>query len=97
MNKIRSLSSLATAALLVTSTAQAASLVGLTTDNRLTTFDSSNPAALSPFVTISGVTSGARIVGIDTRPSDNMIYGVGTDNILYRIDATTGAATSSRC
>jgi hypothetical protein len=81
------------AAVLLTPAAQAATLVGLTTDNRLTTFDSSTPSALSPFTTISGVTAGARIVGIDTRPSDNMIYGVGTDNILYRINPASGVAT----
>lgn len=48
---------------------------------------------MSPFVDITGVTSGARIVGIDTRPSDNSIYSVATDNKLYRIDPCTGNAS----
>jgi hypothetical protein len=93
MQKIHLLSAFGTALLLAATAAHAVSLVGLTTDNRLTSFDSSNPSALSPFLTISGVTPGARIVGIDTRPSDNMIYGVGTDNKVYRIDPTSGVAT----
>jgi hypothetical protein len=73
--------------------AQAVSLIGLTTDNRLTTFDSASPAMTTPYVAISGVSAGARIVGIDARPKDNLLYGVGTDNRLYTIDPVSGAAT----
>ncbi|HQT30076.1 MAG TPA: DUF4394 domain-containing protein [Thiobacillus sp.] len=78
---------------LAAGSAQAVSLVGLTTDNRLTVFDSTTPAMTSPYLAITGVTAGARIVGIDTRPGDNQIYGVGTDNLLYTLDAATGVAT----
>lgn len=79
--------------LFAASGAQAVSLVAVTTDNRLTLFDSASPSMLSPFVAITGVTAGARIVGIDTRPGDNQVYGVGTDNTLYTIDISTGAAS----
>lgn len=81
------------ASFFVTGGAQAVSLVAVTTDNRLTQFDSATPSMLSPFVAITGVTAGARIVGIDTRPGDNQVYGVGTDNMLYTIDIATGAAS----
>lgn len=95
MKKTRLLLSLGTVAVLGLNAlpGHAVSLVGLTTDNRLTTFDSASPATMSPFLNITGVTAGARIVGIDTRPSDNSIYGVATDNKLYRIDPTTGNAS----
>ena len=81
------------AGLFAASGAQAVSLVAVTTDNRLTKFDSATPSMLSPFVAITGVTAGARIVGIDTRPGDNKVYGVGTDNKLYTIDTLTGSAS----
>ena len=80
------------ALVLATGLSHAVSFVGLTTDNRLTTFDSANPAALSSFLDISGVAANERIIGIDTRPSDNQVYGVSTQNRLYRIDPTSGNA-----
>ena len=93
LHKTTVLAAALAAGFLATSGAQAVSLVAVTTDNRLTTFDSATPSMLSPFVTITGVTAGARIVGIDTRPGDNKIYGVGTDNKLYTLDAATGMAS----
>jgi hypothetical protein len=78
---------------LAAGSASAVSIVGITTDNRITIFDSATPSMTSPYVTVTGVTAGARIVGIDTRPGDDAIYGVGTDNKLYTIDAITGVAT----
>ena len=77
---------------LATGQSHAVSFIGLTTDNRLTTFDSANPSALSPFLNIRGVAANERIIGIDTRPSDNRVYGVSTQNRLYRIDPTSGNA-----
>ncbi|MCA1978415.1 MAG: DUF4394 domain-containing protein [Thiobacillus sp.] len=73
--------------------AQAVQILGITTDNRIATFDSATPGVWSPLISVTGVTPGARIVGIDTRPGDSMVYGVGTDNKLYTIDPMTGAAT----
>lgn len=93
LHKTTVLAAVLAAGFSVTGGAQAVSLVAVTTDNRLTTFDSATPSMLSPFVAITGVTAGARIVGIDTRPGDNRIYGVGTDNKLYTIDAVTGMAS----
>lgn len=77
---------------LVAGQSHAVSFIGLTTDNRLTTFDSASPSALSPFLSISGVAADERIIGIDTRPSDNNVYGVSTQNRLYRIDPASGNA-----
>ena len=36
---------------------------------------------------------GVSIVGIDLRPEDGILYGVGDDHRLYRIDRVSGAAT----
>jgi hypothetical protein len=84
---------LAAAGLIFSAGVHAVTMVGLTTDNRLTTFDSATPDNQTPYLAISGVSGGARIVGIDTRPSDGKIYGLSTDNKVYTIDALTGVAT----
>src|SRR5438270_13725102 len=46
-----------------------------TTGGRLISFDSATPGALLSNVAISGVLGD--LVGIDFRPADNMLYGVG--------------------
>lgn len=84
---------LVAAGLLTAGNAQAVQFVGITTDNRITTFDSASPSAWSPLIGVTGLTAGARIVGIDTRPGDLMVYGVATDNKLYTLDVATGTAT----
>lgn len=72
--------------------AQAASLVGINSSNQIGVFDSANVAAAA-FVNISGLSSGESLVGIDLRPSNNLIYGVSTANNVYTVDAYSGAAT----
>ncbi len=47
-------------------------------------------------VQITGLRSGEKLVGIDFRPRDGQLYGVGSKDsgaVLYRIDAETGVAT----
>ena len=72
--------------------AQAASLVGLSTNNQIGVFDSANVAAAS-FINISGLSSGESLIGIDLRPSNNTIYGISTSNNVYTVNASSGAAT----
>jgi hypothetical protein len=72
--------------------AQAADFVGLTTGNQIGTFNSGNTASAN-FMSVTGLGSGERLLGIDLRPSDNMIYGVSSLSRLYTLDAATGAAT----
>jgi len=64
-------------------------LVGLTDKGELARFrpEKLNEVRLLP---ITGV--GAAIRGIDFRISDRTLYGLGADNVVYRIDATNGAA-----
>jgi hypothetical protein len=67
-------------------------------DNRLIAFDTSNPAAASAPLAITGVNSSETLVGIDVRPQNGMLYGLGYNpNIgtvqLYLINNTNGVAT----
>jgi Domain of unknown function (DUF4394) len=66
----------------------------VTFDNRLLLFGSNAPGTLARTVPISGVPAGQRIVAVDFRPVDHLLYGAGTDARLYTLNLTTGAATS---
>ncbi|MDZ8109740.1 MAG: DUF4394 domain-containing protein [Nostoc sp. DedQUE12a] len=70
--------------------AAAVSLVGLTEDNNLVLFDSSNPTS-STTVSVSGVNG--TLLGIDRRPANNLIYGLTNTNSIYTINPFTGVAS----
>ena len=79
-------------AALSAATAQAVTLVGLTSANEIARIDTNNIAAATR-VAISGLAAGDRFVGIDLRPSDNAIYGITLSNQLYKVNELTGATT----
>jgi len=92
---------LALALLAVPSQARAEFIVGLTTANQITTFDSATPGQATAPVAITGLVGGDALVGIDRRPSftaaNGLIYGIGVSGgvgRLYTINATTGVATA---
>lgn len=68
-------------------------VVALTASNRLVSFDRATPGTIRTNVAVSGLESGENLVGIDVRPRDGLLYGVGSSGRLYTIDAATGAAT----
>ncbi len=75
-------------------------IVGLTTDNRITLFDSATPGAATAPISITGLLAGESIVGIDRRPqngvSNGLLYGLAISGGLgriYTVNETTGAAT----
>jgi hypothetical protein len=67
-------------------------LVGVTADNQIATFDSRNVSSAA-FNSLSGLSPGETIIGIDLRPSNNTIYGLSSANRLYTINSATGVAT----
>ncbi|WP_157270688.1 DUF4394 domain-containing protein [Azohydromonas aeria] len=70
---------------------------GLTTDNRLVSFDPRAPGTLTGNVAITGLAAGETVAGIDFRPADGRLYALarlGTGGRLYTIDPATGAATA---
>jgi len=56
--------------------------------------DTDNPTAadLNAAIAITG-TSGERVLGIDVRPSNGVLYGLSEASRLYTIDPATGSAT----
>ncbi len=71
-------------------------LLGITGDNVLIRFNSNAPGTLIGLpVPVTGIpVQNFRILSIDRRPATGEIFGWGNDNILYRIDPVTGAATA---
>jgi hypothetical protein len=75
-------------------TMQGRVLFGLTCSNQLVQFGSGNPSTVARNVAITGMAPGSVMVGIDFRPADGRLYGVGTDSRVYTIDTLTGAASA---
>jgi hypothetical protein len=74
--------------------AEAESLTGLTTTGNLVTFDSASPGTIGSSVAITGLQTGETLLGIDRRPANGLLYGLGSTSRLYTINTTTGVATS---
>ncbi|KAB8044614.1 DUF4394 domain-containing protein [Janthinobacterium aquaticum] len=66
---------------------------GLTDDGRLVTFKPATPNTLDANVAITGLASGERLLGIDIRPKDGLLYGISSTGRIVTINAGTGAAT----
>lgn len=67
--------------------------IGLTSDQRLISFDTDNPRSRARLGTISGLDMDATIVGIDFRPADGRLYGLGDAGGVYTLDLATASAT----
>lgn len=78
------------ASLLGIAQAEAATLVALTADNQLIRIDSETRRAMAP-VRVSG--ADGRLIGIDQRPANGMLYGLTERGQIVTLDPATGRAT----
>ena len=69
-----------------------ATLLYATSGNDIARFDSGATGVVTS-VPVTGMQAGESLVGIDTRPATQTLYGVGSSNRLYTINPLTGAAT----
>ncbi len=69
------------------------SVFGVTTDGKLIRFEHSLPGILTSSVAITGLQPGESLVGIDFRPSNGFLYGIGSSSRVYRIFPDSGDAT----
>ena len=67
--------------------------IGLTDDQRLVQFSTSNPKKATEIGVIAGLDQDTTLVGIDYRPLTNALYGVGNMGGLYLLDPTNAQAT----
>jgi hypothetical protein len=70
-----------------------ADVYGVTDANVLVRFSTLNPALLTTIAPVTGLQESETIVGIDFRPADLVLYGLGSTSRLYTIDTDTGVAT----
>jgi hypothetical protein len=74
--------------------AEAESLIGLTSTGNLVSFDSATPGTISASVAITGLQAGESLLGIDRRPANGLLFGLGSTSRLYTISTTSGLATA---
>ncbi len=74
-------------------TSHAVSVFGLTTRNQLVRFDSSTPNVINQSSFIWGLASNEELIGIDFRPANGMLYGVGSFGRIYTLNTQSGMAT----
>ena len=87
---LASVSGLCLAASAAAGPASAATLAVLSGDRTITMINSDTWAATGSW-DVSGIDG--RLLGIDVRPADGMLYGVAADGSVVSIDTATGAAT----
>jgi hypothetical protein len=69
-------------------TAEAATLVGLTADDKLVKIDTATMVATAP----TAISGADKVVGIDVRPADGRLYGLTAGGQLVVIDHMSGKA-----
>jgi Domain of unknown function (DUF4394) len=66
-----------------------------TTDqNLLVQFNERNPERLKDIQVLRGLPAGVTLRGIDFRPATGDLYGVGSDNVVYRVNPETAIAVA---
>jgi len=68
-------------------------VVGLVADGSLVCFEDDRPSRVDPIGTVTGLVQDTSLVGIDYRPADNLLYGVGNAGGVYTVDASNAVAT----
>ena len=80
-------------ALLALASTTRAELLYATDGFRLVQFDSATPNTTTAPVSFTGLQGDETIVGFDLRPSNGLLYGIGSSSRIYVIDPLTGVAT----
>ena len=70
--------------------AQAAEVAALSGDNTISIVNTSSKSVTKTWK-IQGVSG--KVLGIDVRPADGMLYAVGADGGIYTVDLASGKAT----
>ncbi|RZA28321.1 MAG: DUF4394 domain-containing protein, partial [Lysobacteraceae bacterium] len=71
----------------------AGDMIVLTASNRLVSFNRATPGTARTSVAVTGLQAGENLVGIDYRPADGLLYGMGSSGRIYTLNPESGAAT----
>lgn len=66
---------------------------GVTAQGNLITWDSGSPTNLLSGIALAGLQLNETLVGIDLRPANGQLYGIGSTSRLYNINPATGVAS----
>ncbi len=88
--KFKTMIAATAAVLLSAAAAQAAQVAALWGDNTISIVDTSAKKVIKTWK-IQGING--RVLGIDVRPADGMLYAVGSDGGIFTVDLATGKAT----
>jgi hypothetical protein len=69
-------------------------IVGLTADGQLVCFTDKRPHRVKPIGMVNGLAGDNRLLAIDFRAQDGLLYGLGDGGGIYRIDTSNAIATS---
>ncbi len=69
-------------------------LVVLSDNGVLSRHEASRPFRLKKRVQISGVARGERLIGLDTRPANGVVYSLSSAGQLYTVDTASGKVTA---
>lgn len=75
-------------------TAANPTVLALSSNNQLYSFNAADPGTLSTALAINGLTAPEKIIGIDLRQSDRKLYALSDASKLYTLDVNTGATTA---
>lgn len=68
-------------------------LIGITANNRIVTFNSTAPGTILSSTLITGLSMGETIVGADFRPATGQFYALANTGQVYIVNATRGVAS----
>lgn len=67
--------------------------VALTVSGSIVSFDRVTPATLKGSIALKGLQANEKLVGLDMRPADGLLYALSDQARLYTLDPSTGVAT----
>ncbi len=79
--------------------AKTQTIYGLTTDNKIVSFNAAAPNTITSTPSVSGVKLGQMLIGLDVRPATGEVFALGYDATndsatVYTLNPTSGVATA---
>jgi hypothetical protein len=90
----RALAIAGAAVLAVPAVAQARDVYATDTAGNLHRFDTRFPGVILDTVPVTGLPQGVSVVGLDVRPATGDLVAVGSNSVVYTLNADTGTATA---
>ncbi len=67
--------------------------IAITSTNKVISFNRAQPGTINSSLNVSGLAADERLLGIDVRPADGLVYTVSSLGRIYTLDPATGVAT----